>query len=70
MDLFPEKDKKKPEVDTYSYVRSNKALEMKIKDGFDESITEMKYDDLVQVKRLNSLIVELDQMNVEKRLLS
>ena len=66
MDLLPEKQK----ADTYSYHRSQRAVEMRIKDGFDEGVNEIENDKFALIKRLNEHLLELDKMNEEKRTLS
>jgi len=57
-------------VNTYSYIRSNRAVEMRVQDGLSQDIIETKAGDMDMVKKLNGFIAELDGMNKEKRQLS
>lgn len=67
LDLLPHKENP---VDTYSYHRSQRAVEMRLKDGFDSGVSEIENDKFQLIKKLNMHLLELDQMNEEKRGLS
>jgi hypothetical protein len=43
---------------------------MKVRDNLADSLSQSKADDLEQVQKLNRLMVELDEINYEKRMLN
>ncbi len=57
LDLLPHKEKP---VDIYSYHRSQRAVEMRLKDGFEEGVSEIENDKFLLIKRLNTHLLELD----------
>jgi hypothetical protein len=67
LDLIPDKENK---ADTYSYLRSQRAVEMRLKDGFDQGVSDFEHEKLQFIKKLNEHLMELDAMNQEKRQLS
>lgn len=67
LDLLPEKE---APSNTYSYARSKRAVEFRLKDGFDQGVADIENDKFKLVKRLNEHLIELDGMNEEKRSLS
>ena len=67
LDYIPDKEKN---VDTYSYIRSQRAVEMRLKDGFDQGVSDIEHEKLQLIKKLNENLLELDKMNEEKRSLS
>jgi len=41
-DLFPEKEEKPPEVDTYTYVRSQRAVTFRVQETMEQDVAETK----------------------------
>ena len=50
LDLIPDKDKN---VNTYSYIRSQRAVEMRLKDNFDHGVSEIENEKFLLIKKLN-----------------
>ena len=47
VDLFPEKDKKEDlNVDTYTYVRSQRAVEFRVQESLEQGLVETKTEDI------------------------
>ena len=68
MDLFPEKQL--PREQTFSYYRSNRAVEFRIADKLESDLSGVKNEQFLLVKKMNEKVKELDQLNGEKRTLS
>ena len=68
MDLFPEKQL--PREQTFSYYRSNRAVEFRIADKLEADLSGVKNEQFLLVKKMNEKVKELDQLNEEKRTLS
>jgi hypothetical protein len=66
LDLVPDKEKNT----TYSYIRSQRAVELRVKDGFDQGVSEIQNEKFKLIKKLNETLLLLDEMNEEKRTLS
>ena len=69
LDLFPEQDKN-PKSDVYSYERSNRAVEFRIQEKFEEDLSSCKNDKFQLIKKMNEKMIELDKLNEDKRTLS
>lgn len=52
------------------YARSKEALQLKIKDDFNNELMNMKTEKTSLIQELNKRLVELDKINEEKRDLS
>lgn len=69
------KEIKKEEAIDYNqelreYARSKEALQLKIKDDFNNELMNMKTEKTSLIQELNKRLVELDKINEEKRDLS